>query len=81
MFRSTAEFDKEVHNVLVKIRNGEDWEESTLDELAFEDVVSHMITNRYVTGIKFLNLMGGKGISGIPRITRSGLQFIETFRT
>ena len=77
MFKSTAEFDKAVCDILVKIRDHEKWGDipPLLDREGFTTVLNHIIDNRYVEGLNRSNTR----IDGRPSITRLGLQFIESF--
>ena len=81
MFKSVAEFDKEVCSVLVKLRDGEDWHKrpESLEPIDFSDVLRFVVENHYVFGhtqATFESLFDYR-IQGYPRITRAGLLFVE----
>jgi len=81
MFKSVAEFDKEVCSVLTKLRDGEKWQEKPeyLDQLDFSDVLRFISENHYVIGHTQAAQVGHFDfrIDGYPRITRAGLLFVE----
>jgi len=51
----------------------ENWQESSLDELDFEDILKHIVDQWLVEGVEFT----ARNIVGMPRVNRKGLQFIE----
>jgi hypothetical protein len=88
MFKSTKEFNKEIYNVLVKIKDESNWKQppSNIDEIDFADVIEHIIMQGLVNGIS-----GEKMSNGIfrfdhtlanasPRLTHKGLIYIENFK-
>ncbi|MCL2572548.1 MAG: hypothetical protein FWE11_09115 [Defluviitaleaceae bacterium] len=79
MFKSTADFDKAVYDVLVKIRDGENWDNilSDLMDNNHTIVVEQIIKDGYVNGLMSVPYLVGNLYPGVPSITIAGLQYVE----
>lgn len=83
MFKSTAEFDKTVRDILVNVRDGETWKEkpSHLEEDDFYDALQYIAENKYVINMSVSGILNSsrRSAGGNPRMTRPGLEFIEAY--
>ena len=79
MCKST--YDKNVLNVLIKIRDGEDWQEKpeSIENNAFIEILNYIYEKNLVSGLRRVPILGSGGwYSGAPVLTRNGLQFIKS---
>lgn len=80
MFKSTEEFDAAVYEMLVRIRDGSNYKElkEKYGQENYEDALEHSINRGYIKGITAQRAAAGNLVyGGTPRLTHSGLSFIE----
>jgi len=82
MFKSTEEYDSAIYNALVYIRDNNSYPKTTdeLDQTDLGDVMNLCNMRGYIDGIDVhKNIAGHYMCTGTPRLTYSGLNFIEQF--
>lgn len=81
MFKSTKDFDTAMYKILVSVRDTNSFSNvAEYDETELGDAINECISNGYLTNIDCeKNLAGEFCFCGTPKITYSGLNFIENF--
>lgn len=83
MFKSTKEFDKAVREILVAIRDGKNLQEVITQNGSdnYYEALARCCDMRYIVGIKYERTLDNAPHFDLqnPKITYSGLQFIEAF--
>jgi len=79
MFKSIAEYDQGVLDVLIKIRDGNKWEEKPegMNKEIFLDLLRHADKKGFICGLSFVKSHGGF-YTGTPQLTRAGLELVES---
>lgn len=83
MFKSTNEYNNAIYDTLAYIRDNASFPKANdkLNEIDLQDVLNLCNKHGYIDGIKiYQNAFGHYRYNGQPRITYSGLQFIENFK-
>ena len=84
MFNSVKEFNIAMYEILIKIRNEENYRDLTkYSDLDLDDAFEKCITYGYVNGIhRYDRTASGKlSYDGKPRISLEGLTFVENFQS
>lgn len=83
MFKSTRDFEAAMYEIMVKIRDGSNYNElsSKYGETDFYDALEHCFKRSFITaeGPPRKTEAGTLSFYGKPRITFEGLNFIENF--
>lgn len=82
IFKSTNEYNNAIHETLIYIRDNNSFPETNdkLNKIDLGDVLNLCYNHGYVDGVHIeKNAVGNYLYNGQPRITYSGLQFIENF--
>lgn len=81
MFKSINDYDNAIYKVLILVRDTNAINNiPELDNIDLNDVVELCNKRGYITGIDISkNILGQVTFDGVPRITYSGLQFVENF--
>lgn len=85
MFKSVKEFEAAMHEILIKIRDEEDYQSlsSKLGQEDFDDALERCINQGLIKGIQCNRVASGRLLCDIvhkPRIAYEGLQFVESFK-
>lgn len=82
MFKSTKEFDKAVREILVAVRDGKNLQEVIAqNDSDYPEALVRCCDMGYTVGIKYQRTLDNTAHFDLknPKITYSGLQFIEAF--
>lgn len=83
MFKSTQEFNKAMHAILLNIRDGEDFFSNLdIDESDAVDALERAIDQGLIMGVAVKRAMGGQFLfsKNNPRLSYEGLEFVEHFK-